>query len=96
MSLHRLPSASMFQHDAAASCGQQESKIEHFCCSSKATPCSVCDRKHIFRCAVASSCRDSRSAPASSDGASERRSLRNPLLRPGPPCTKIEAVLSRN
>ena len=86
MSLHRLPSASMFQHDAAASCGQQESKIEHFCCSSKATPCSVCDRKHIFRCAVASSCRDSRSAPASSDGASERRSLRNPLLRPGPPC----------
>ena len=47
MSLHRLPSASMFQHDAAASCGQQESKIEHFCCSSKATPCSVCDRKHI-------------------------------------------------
>ena len=94
MSLHRLPSASMFQHDAAASCGQQESKIEHFCCSSKATPCSVCDRKHIFRCAVASSCRDSRSAPASSDGARERRSLRNPTLQPGPPCRPSEVGLS--
>ena len=91
MSLHRLPSASMFQHDAAASCGQQESKIEHFCCSSKATPCSVCDRKHIFRCAVASSCRDSRSAPASSDGARERRSCR----KVAPPVFEKEAEMFR-
>ena len=91
MSLHRLPSASMFQHDAAASCGQQESKIEHFCCSSKATPCSVCDRKHILTCAVASSCRDSRSAPASSDGARERRSCR----KVAPPVFEKEAEMFR-